>query len=303
MEETREIPRARLPEKHAAVSRRLLVAGAATAGCSPRSSVAVAGAVLVVLGAAGGTGRKCVEYAAGKGYKVRACTRDGKLPEGSSAEAFKCSVTSTSELAAAVQGATGVIFAASASKTVKADDAEAVDYQGLINTARACIDAQVPRLVIVSSGAVSKPDSSVYQFLNLFGSIMARKIQGEDSVRQLYAEDQTAASYTIIRPGGLTQGESKGPSLLELNQGDEKSGRISRADVAALCVECIADASAADTTFECYDRGTGQALANVGLNNIFRGGASDFRSGRERVGSTWQELFAGLQMDSSRAPK
>lgn len=42
---------------------------------------------------------------------------------------------------------------------------------GVINVAKACLEAKVPRLVVVSSGGVATPDSSIYKFLNLFGEV------------------------------------------------------------------------------------------------------------------------------------
>lgn len=37
--------------------------------------------------------------------------------------------------------------------------------------AKACLEAKVPRLVVVSSGGVATPESSIYKFLNLFGEV------------------------------------------------------------------------------------------------------------------------------------
>jgi nucleoside-diphosphate-sugar epimerase len=105
--------------------------------------------------------------------------------------------------------------------------------KGLVNVAKACIKNKVPHLVIVSSGSVTKPDSPVYKFLNLFGNIMDEKIKGEDIVRSMYSGQQ-GLTYTVIRPGGLTEDPARGVSEVELNQGDAKSGRISRYDVAKL---------------------------------------------------------------------
>lgn len=42
---------------------------------------------------------------------------------------------------------------------------------GVVNVAKACLEAKVPRLVLVSSGGVATPDSSIYKFLNLFGEV------------------------------------------------------------------------------------------------------------------------------------
>lgn len=44
-------------------------------------------------------------------------------------------------------------------------------WSGVINVAKACLEAKVPRLVVVSSGGVATPDSSIYKFLNLFGEV------------------------------------------------------------------------------------------------------------------------------------
>ena len=46
-------------------------------------------------------------------------------------------------------------------------------------------------------------------------------------------------------------------------QGDDKSGRIARSDVAAICVEAIGSAAAFDTTFECYYAETAKGLDDV----------------------------------------
>lgn len=57
----------------------------------------------------------------------------------------------------------------------------------MINAARCCIMRNIPRLVVVSSGAMMRPNSAVYKLLNFVGNgIMEAKIGGEDEVRSLY---------------------------------------------------------------------------------------------------------------------
>ena len=162
---------------------------------------------VVVIGAGGKTGLECVRYCVANGRSVRACTRSGDFDAlellGTSTSLVKpgkTDVTQPASLPPSVAGASLVIFAASASKS--GGPPASVDNAGLVNTARACVDAKVPRLVVVSSGAVTKPSSPVYLFLNLFGGIMAEKIAGEDAVRALYASSAPPElAYTIIRPG------------------------------------------------------------------------------------------------------
>jgi len=267
---------------------------------------------ICVIGANGRTGYQCVQGCLQLGIPVRAATRSGQLtaddssaPSSSSSSLLSsvaCDVKDPMTISSAIQGARGVIFAASASKT--GGTAAQVDNQGLISVAQACIENNIPHLVIVSSGAVSKPFSPVYLFLNLFGNIMSEKIQGEDAVRNLYRRlDPTLANtftYTIVRPGGLTEEAPLGASGLELNQGDTKSGRISRTDVAALCIQSMLFPQyTSRATFECYNADTGKPLQSVGLSNLFKAKSDgkEFVSGKERRGNTWETLFQGLEQD------
>ena len=199
-----------------------------------------------------------------------------------------------------------MIFAASASvkgKTPGVNDAFTVDCQGVINAAQCCIQRNIPRLVIVSSGAVTRPNSPVYKLLNFVGSgIMEAKIQGEDGVRDLYHDNtimEKGLGYTIVRPGGLTTNPVPlGAAFLEVNQGDDKSGRLSRADVAGICVACLESESTFDATFECYESNTAKPVENVGLSNVLRlTDPTSYKSGRECRGETWEALLGGLKSD------
>mmetsp|Transcript_3658 Transcript_3658/g.6920 ORF Transcript_3658/g.6920 Transcript_3658/m.6920 type:complete len:445 (-) Transcript_3658:165-1499(-) len=281
---------------------------------------------ICIIGANGKTGSECVGACLARGIPVVATTRGGVYTgkyanaqgsagvKGDLVDNVICDVTLPDTINAAIKGSRAVIFAASASKA--GGTPVAVDNVGLVNLAKACIDEQIPHLVIVSSGAVTKPDSPVFKFLNLFGNIMEEKIKGEDNVRDMYQKyatgtgATTSCTYTIIRPGGLTEESAKGVQALELNQGDTKSGRIARADVASLCIEATKYPSiTGGTTFECYDADTGKPLQTVGISNLFKqrnsgsntsaGSSEVYMSGYEQRGSTWEELFTGLKKDAS----
>ncbi|KAK1746795.1 Rossmann-fold NAD(P)-binding domain-containing protein [Skeletonema marinoi] len=267
---------------------------------------------ICVIGCNGRTGTEVVKYLIAKNEPIKATSRTGEyndaasVPAGAMLEQLVCDVTDPKSVNLACAGTSAVIFAASASKS--GGTPSAVDNAGLVNVAKACMDANVPHLVVVSSGAVTKPSSPVYQFLNLFGNIMEEKVKGEDAVRKLYAEHNAnlgeggqKLTYTIIRPGGLTLDPPRGVAAIELNQGDTKSGRLARADVAQLCVESLNYPHlTGETTFECYDADTGAPLATVGLSNIAKKKTDGevFVSGFERRGNTYEELFTGLQKDA-----
>ena len=112
---------------------------------------------IVVLGSNGQTGKIIVNLLAKQGVKVTptyARTPPSSVPSGSTVESAKVAdVTDQDSLMAAVAGASAVIFAASASK--KGGNAEKVDYLGVKNVAEVCKASNIPRLVVVSSGAVT----------------------------------------------------------------------------------------------------------------------------------------------------
>ena len=267
---------------------------------------------IVVIGANGKTGKRCVKYAAENGWDVVAATRNGSFPSLTSdikeeargrVTTKQCSVTSSmAEITNAIDGAESVIFAASSSKD--GGSPQEIDRDGCIKVARACLSSKsVKRYVVVTSGAVSKPYSPVYIFLNLFGGIMRAKIEGEDAVRALYYEREDDF-YTIVRPGGLTEDPPRGVSACELNQGDDVSGRVSREDVAAVCVECLKRDDAKNATFELYYRDTGKPMAEVFASNANKETDGERQMGpRGRRGETWDKLFAGLEADAPGIPQ
>jgi len=295
------------------VTRRSLPGAAAAATALSSKHALAAAKPVLVLGANGGTGLECVRYLQKKGRPCIAATRTGEFVGEANklVTVAKGDVTSLASLEGLITEQTGaVIFAASASRQAdakKTSNAKAVDNVGLVNCAKLCIEKSVPRLVVVSSGGVSKPSSAVYIFLNLAANgIMDAKIAGEDAVRRLYAAPGLAEKnigYTVVRPGGLLRDAGLGVSAVELNQGDTKSGRINRADVAAICIESLDSKAAFDTTFECYYKDTAKGLDDVMKSNAAAVGAgvkttpTETSTGRERRGDTWPKLFEGLERD------
>ena len=118
-------------------------------------------------------GLLCTKQLAAQNLHVRAVTRTARsvLEETSDYVTYASGdVTDLASITNAVKDASGVIFAASASK--KGGDAAHVDYLGVANTAKACIANQVPKLAIISSLAVTRPQSIGFKITNIFGRIM-----------------------------------------------------------------------------------------------------------------------------------
>lgn len=109
----------------------------------------------------------------------------------------------------------------------------------------------VPRYVLVSSAGVTRwnrpgvdveKEPPAVKLNDELGGLLTFKLKGEDVVRE------SGIPFTILRPCALTEEPAGAP--LEFDQGDVIKGKISREDVAELCVELLGVPSACNTTFE-----------------------------------------------------
>lgn len=248
-----------------------------------REPILASNGPVVVLGSGGKTGKIIVDLLSKK-PQVNVVPVYRSVPKNSVySNSAIADVTDIQSLENVLKGASVVIFAASASKD--GGSAEKVDYFGLKNVAEEVVRLKVPRLVVISSAAITKPASLGYKFTNIFGGIMDYKLKGELALQEIFQLSSTS-NYVIIRPGGLTDRPAVGPMKIELNQGDTIAGEVSRADVAAAAVEAgLTSSIPKNVVFEMYEAGTGAPLE----------GRFPDKSGYERRGPDYEALFAGLQ--------
>jgi uncharacterized protein YbjT (DUF2867 family) len=109
----------------------------------------------------------------------------------------------------------------------------------------------LPKFILISSAGVTRPgrpginldeEPPAVRLNDQLGGILTWKLKGEDSLRE------SGIPYTIIRPCALTE-EAGGKELI-VEQGDNIRGKISREDVATLCVEALQQTKASNITFE-----------------------------------------------------
>ncbi|HEY9300393.1 MAG TPA: NAD(P)H-binding protein, partial [Phormidium sp.] len=129
-----------------------------------------------------------------------------------------------------------------------------------------------PQFILVSSAGVTRPgrpginleeEPPAVRMNDALGGILTWKLRGEDSVRE------SGIAYTIIRPCALT--EEAGGKTLVFEQGDNIRGKVSREDIAELCVQALEEPKACNLTFEVKETET----ASSGVN--------------------WQTLFSSVQ--------
>lgn len=110
---------------------------------------------------------------------------------------------------------------------------------------------RLPQWVMVSSAGVTRPgrpdldldaEPPAVRLNDQLGGLLTWKLRGEDYVRA------SGLSYTIIRPCALT--EEPGQQPLKFDQGDTLKGRVSREDIAELCIQALAQPQACGVTFE-----------------------------------------------------
>ncbi|NEO37387.1 MAG: NAD(P)H-binding protein [Moorea sp. SIOASIH] len=131
-----------------------------------------------------------------------------------------------------------------------------------------------PQFIMISSAGVTRPgrpgikleeEPPAVRMNDQLGGILTWKLRGEEAVRD------SGVSYTIIRPCALT--EEPGGQALVFAQGDNIRGKVSREDIAELCVQVLEQPKACNVTFEVKE-------ATDGLRD-------------------WQTLFCGLNTDSN----
>ncbi len=222
--------------------------------------------LVLVAGATGGTGRLVVQTLLENGFHVRAFVRDvegAKKLLGSKIAYAKGDVREIASIKPALEGVTHIISAIGAGPGGDAGNGpEFVDYRGVKNLSDAVSAAKLDHFVLVSSMGVTHED----HYLNkAFDNVLKWKLKGEEVLRT------SGVPYTIIRPGGLTDGDGGQKEIL-FKQGDKDGGLITRADVARVCVAALTIPAARNKTFEVINGSTPPA-------------------------KDWQALFAGLKPD------
>ena len=143
-----------------------------------------------------------------------------------------------------------------------------------VETIKAYGGENLPQFVLVSSAGVTRPgrpginleeEPPAVKLNDQLGGILTWKLKGEDSLRE------SGIPYTIIRPCALT--EEPGGKELIFEQGDNIKGKISREDIAKLCVQSLQQPLACNVTFEVKQ---GENSANyIDWEKLFKTVSSD----------------------------
>lgn len=232
-------------------------------------------AVVLVAGATGRTGRLVLEQLRrDPRFAIRPLARDvaaARRNIGADYAWVEGDVTKPETLGPALAGVSLVLVTIGATERSGPNSPEFVDYGGVKNLTDAARAAGVRQLVLESSMGVGSGGGFLGMMLNLLsGDALKWKAKGEAHLRA------SGVPYTIIRPGGLTD-DPGGQTGIAFQQGDEGSGRIPRADVAAVMIAALDNPDALRKTFEVISDGSARRDA-------------------------WRTGFSALRRDSPASP-
>lgn len=192
---------------------------------------------LTVFGATGGTGRQVVEQALAGGHQVTVLVRDpAKLAITHPALTVRRgNVLEPEDVFNSVSGADAVIV----SLGNTANNPDGVVSKGTANVVDAMQKSGVARLIVVTSLGVGESKDQVPFFFKAIMATALRKAM-QDKEAQEKTVKASGLDWTIVRPGGLTDGPRTGAYRYGL---DPKivAGQVSRADVAEFVLKQLTD--------------------------------------------------------------
>src|SRR5918999_2397091 len=191
---------------------------------------------VAIAGGHGKIGRRLARLLVARGDRVRGLIRnpdhsDDVRSDGAEPVVCDLEAASPEDVAAAIEGADAVVFAAGAGPGSGAQRKLTVDRDGAIKLLEAARSAGARRYVIVSSvGAESPPDDD-----DVFSVYLRAKAEAD---RALMDSDM---DWTVVRPGMLTDDPGTGRVRI---QEEPIRAEVPRDDVAAV-LAAVADESRA----------------------------------------------------------
>ena len=188
---------------------------------------------VAIAGAHGRIARRLTPLLAARGDRVRGLIRnpahaDDVRADGAEPVLLDLEKAGADEVAAAIDGADAVVFAAGAGPGSGAARKMTVDRDGAVALVRAAEAAGVGRYVIVSSvGAEAPPDGD-----DVFSVYLRAKAEADQAVMA------SSLAWTVVRPGPLTDAPGTGTVRLET---EPFRADVTRDDVARVVAATLAE--------------------------------------------------------------
>jgi uncharacterized protein YbjT (DUF2867 family) len=194
---------------------------------------------------AGGHGQIALRLAhllSARGDTVRALIRNPDHAADVStagAQAVVCDLEAPdADVAASIDGADAVVFAAGAGPGSGAERKRTMDLGGAVKLIEAALQVQARRYVMVSAMGVEDPQAAE----GVFRAYLEAKAAADEALRA------SGLAYTIVRPGRLT--DDPGSGLVATATQVARSAEIPRDDVAATLAAVLDEPGTAGLTFD-----------------------------------------------------
>jgi uncharacterized protein YbjT (DUF2867 family) len=238
----------------------IIILGMALVSLIPAAAFPESKGLVVVAGSTGRTGQLVVKHLVAEGYEVRAMVRSmekGKRVLGDDISMVQADVTKPDTLPSLLDGADFVISAIGSARKA---NPEVVDYIGSVALIDAAKSAGIKKFIMVTSGGVTWRFHPVNWFSN---DVLKWKRKAEIHLRG------SGLTHVIVRPnGGLSDGAAN-ENKITFEQDDKWGGKISRDDVAVVCVKALGYQEADNKTFEIQNDDEGLAVKDVDWAKTF----------------------------------
>ena len=178
---------------------------------------------VVVAGGHGKVGLRLLRLLADRGHRARGLIRNPDHAielHNVGAESVLCDIEAQDDISDCVRGADAVVFAAGAGPGSGTERKRTVDYGGAVKLIEAAKTNGIDRYVMVSAIRVDRPDEWSEPMVPYYEA----KRDADEALMQ------SGLTYTIVRPGSLT--DDVGTGLVQIGPRLE-GGEIPRDDVAA----------------------------------------------------------------------
>jgi len=211
--------------------------------------------IVLVAGATGRAGRCIVNALLKRGYSVRALIVppfDPPDPPGlhsQGVELVSGDLSSVASLEKAMEGTTFLISAIGSRKPFSKAENDRIDNMGNQNLARAAKAKGLQKIVIISSvGAGNSRNALSFMYKLMMSPILRAKEKSEAFIQSY------GMTHTIIRPGGYGDKEVSGK--IAFGEGGKITGRVTRDQIAKVCVDALTNQVMNNRTFEVVDAAT-----------------------------------------------
>lgn len=246
----------------------LLTILAGSIGYSSGFAAIAPGDKVLVIGGTGGVGQLVTKKLAAAGFQVTISSRDVDRGADTIADDSIRVVPldlvqgTEADVQRALQGQEAIVISVGTTafpslKWANGNTPEAIDRDAVCRIAKICKEADLKKVVLLTSVGVDRTGEMPFAFLNLFKVLDCKKA-GEQAIID------SGVDYSIVRPGRLVGGPYTNPDIAKLLQvpgGAENGVNLARGD--ALLGDCSRDACA-EAVMQCL-KNTASANADFSV--------------------------------------